>query len=371
MKGRTKALVTVLLVAGAGCLDGTGPTRGTDGPFGADTAPDINRLLAPLDLGTALSRITAQDLSQRIGVLAHDSMQGRLTGTRELEVAAAYIATELAAAGLVPAGTDPGAASSTESYFARWELPPAFTTDWVDSLAALPPNVAALLPGSDPGLADSYVVVTAHFDHVGIGPADANGDSIFNGADDNASGTAVLLEVAEALAALPTAPRRSVLFLAVSGEELGLLGSQLYLVSPTVPASRMVANINLDMVSRGPADGAWVVGHGLSTLGLLAQAVSDQVPGLEIEAISDDYLSTDLINRSDHFAFARWHVPAVGMFGGFHPDYHTPDDETDRIDAGKAARVARMTTYLVATVATLDDAPHWTALGEAVMSQWW
>jgi hypothetical protein len=365
-----RALVGVLLVAGAGCADGTGP--GTDGPFGSDTAPDIDRLLAPLDLETGLARITAQDMAQRIEVLAHDSMEGRLTGTRELEVAAAYIATELAAAGLEPAGTDPGSGvSSAEGYYARWDLPPAFTTEWVDTLAAHPPNVAALLPGSDPGLADSYVVVTAHFDHVGIGPADDNGDSIFNGADDNASGTAVLLEVAEALAALPTAPRRSILFLAVSGEELGLLGSQLYLVSPTIPASRMVANINLDMVSRGPANEAWVVGYGLSTLGLLAQAVSDQVPELEIEAVSDEYLSTDLISRSDHFAFALRHIPAVGVFGGFHPDYHTPDDEADRIDASKAARVARMATYLAATVATLDDAPHWTALGEAVMSPWW
>lgn len=371
--GVRASALALLLALVAACGDGTGPgSTPPPGPFGSDTAPDINALLSELELETGLAEIAPADLYQRIGLLAHDSMQGRLTGTAELEQAAAYIASELAAMGLEPAGRDPGAgAPVAEDYFVRWDLPPSFDTGWEDTLATRPPNVAAVLPGSDPGLADSYVVVTAHFDHVGTRPVDDTGDGIFNGADDNASGTAALLEVAQALSALPEPPRRSVLFLAVSGEELGLLGSQFYLALPTVPVADMVADINLDMISRGPGDAAWIIGYGLSTLGLLAQGVTSQVPAVGLEGLSDQYLGVDLISRSDHFPFLRARIPAVGLFGGFHPDYHTPADEVDTIDPDKAAGMARLATYLVATIATLDDAPRWTSLGRAVLAPYW
>lgn len=367
MRRYLRVLVALLVVA-AGCSDG----RTTDplDPFANDTAPDIAALLAGLAMDSGLARITAADMAHRIGLLAHDSMQGRLTGEPALERAAAYIAAELAGLGLEPLGSAPEVAG-TEAYMVRWDLPMRFLTEWDDSLASRPPNVAAVLRGSDPGLAGHYVVVTAHFDHVGVGAPYITGDSIYNGADDNASGTAVLLEVAEALASLPTAPRRPVLFLAVSGEELGLLGSGAYVESPTVPVESMVANVNLDMVSRGGDGVVWVVGYGLSTLGLLADAVADQIPAVGLDALSDQYLGTDLISRSDHFWFAASRVPAVGMFGGFHPDYHTPADEVERIDPEKAARVGWLTTYLVATVATLDDPPRWTSLGQAVLGGLW
>ena len=364
--GVTAALVITVATA---CSDAE-PTDPPPGPFGADTAPDIERLLAGLELETGLGRILPHDMTERIRLLAHDTMRGRLTGTPQIEQAAAWIAGELAAMGLEPAGSAPGT-PGIEGYLARWDLPSSFDTAWEDSLARRPPNVAAVLPGSDPGVAGEYVVVTAHFDHVGVGSADEGGDSIYNGADDNASGTAVLLEVAEALAALPAAPRRSVLFLAVSGEELGLLGSEHYLASPTVPVADMVANINLDMVSRGGADVVWVVGYGLSTMGLLAEAVAEQVPALGLDAISDQYLGVEIISRSDHFPFMLARVPATALFGGFHPDYHTPADEWELVNPDKAARVAWLATYLVATVAMMEDAPHWTSLGEAVLAPYW
>ncbi|HSH46870.1 MAG TPA: M20/M25/M40 family metallo-hydrolase, partial [Longimicrobiales bacterium] len=123
------------------------------------------------------------------------------------------------------------------------------------------PNVVGLLPGSDPELRDTYVVLTAHMDHIGVGAPDASGDSIYNGADDDASGTSALLEVAEAFAALGERPRRSLLFVAVSGEEKGLLGSRWFSDHPTVPEDDMVANLNMDMVGRNAPDSIVVIGQ--------------------------------------------------------------------------------------------------------------
>lgn len=351
----------------AGCIDGgtTGPPGDGDPRdfFGGAPPPDVDALLAGLEMDSALARISPADIAGHIGALAHDSMMGRLTGARELEDAAAYIAAALAAAAVEPAGTD--------AFMARWPFIGWGNPPWADSLAYLPPNVVGVVRGSDPALADRYVVVTAHYDHIGWDTPDADGDSIFNGADDNASGTAVLLEVAEALAALPTPPRRSVLFLAVSGEELGLLGSEAYMLDPTVPVADMVANINLDMVSRGTDGTAYAIGYGLSTLGLVARAVSDQHPEIGVRAESDQALGQDLLARSDHFHFARNRVPALGMFGGLHPDYHTRNDEAPLVDTDKAAAIARLATYLAAAVAMMDDEPAWTDFGAWYMRQYW
>ena len=110
------------------------------------------------------------------------------------------------------------------------------------------PNVAAILPGSDPGLKAEYVVFTAHLDHLGIGDP-VNGDAIYNGAGDNASGTAALIEIARTFTRMPQAPRRSLLFIAVTGEEDGLLGSDYYAHNPTVPPPQIVADVNMDEVS--------------------------------------------------------------------------------------------------------------------------
>jgi hypothetical protein len=131
---------------------------------------------------------------------------------------------------------------------------------------AEPPNVVGVLRGSDPVLRDTYVLLTAHMDHVGIGRPDASGDSIYNGADDNASGTAALVALAGAFAAMPQPPARSILFLAVSGEEKGLLGSRWFAEHPTVPIDAIVANINLDMIGRNAPDTIVVIGKEYSSL---------------------------------------------------------------------------------------------------------
>lgn len=333
-----------------------------EGPEYGYEAPDLQVILTGLPMDDAVARITAADMATHIGVLADDSMKGRRTGRPELERAAAYIADRLAAAGVEPAGTD--------GYLYRWPLALEFRTDWQDSLASRPPDVVGMIRGSDPRLADTWVVVTAHFDHLGVLEPYMDTDSIYNGADDNASGTSALLEVADALASLPTPPRRSILFLAVSGEELGLLGSEAYVADPTVALDQIVADINLDMVSRGAPGDVSVIGYDLSNLNTLVDAATDQLPQLGLTVRNADRVD-QLIRSSDHFHFARSGIPAIGLFTGLHHDYHRPTDEPDRVDPVKAEQVARLAAYLVASAAMITERPEWTETGRSTLGRYW
>lgn len=233
-----------------------------------------------------------------------------------------------------------------------------------------PPNVVAMLPGSDPVLRDSYVIVTAHFDHVGVGAADEAGDSIFNGADDDASGTAAVLEIAEAMAALPEAPARSVLFLAVSGEEKGLLGSMAYAEAPPmIEIDDIVANVNMDMIGRNAPDTVIGIGQEYSSLeGVLQQVVADH-PDLGLNVILDPEPEKNFFFRSDQLAFIKEGIPAVFFTTGEHEDYHQQSDEPETIDNDKAARVARLGFYLTYAIASTPEAPEWTDEGWAKVEQ--
>ncbi|MFW6078895.1 MAG: M28 family peptidase [Gemmatimonadota bacterium] len=226
-----------------------------------------------------------------------------------------------------------------------------------------PPNVVAMAPGSDPTLRDSYVVVTAHFDHSGVGVPDETGDSIYNGADDNASGTAAMMEMAEAFAALPEAPRRSVLFLAVSGEEKGLLGSMAWVENPTVPVDDIVANVNLDMIARNSPDTIIGIGQEYSTLEDVLTSIQTEHPDLGLDVIRDPQPEERFFFRSDQLAFVQEMIPAVFFTGLDHEDYHRPSDEADKVDADKAARVARLAFHLAYRVAMDPQPPEWTEEG--------
>lgn len=228
-----------------------------------------------------------------------------------------------------------------------------------------PPNVAGVVRGADPALRDEYVIVSAHMDHVGVGSA-VEGDSIYNGADDNASGTSVLMEVARALARLPEGPRRSVLVLHVSGEEKGLLGSRWYSEHPTVPLERVVANINVDMVASDlHRDSVVVIGKDYSSLGELVNGVHADLPELGLIPSDDIWPEQRFFFRSDHFNFARKEIPALFFFTGVHECYHRPCDEPGFVDAGKAARVARLIFHTVLEVANRDERPAWDPEGLA------
>lgn len=229
-----------------------------------------------------------------------------------------------------------------------------------------PPNVAAMLPGSDPELRDSYVVVTAHFDHVGIGQPDESGDSIFNGADDDASGTAAVLELAEAFASLEEAPARSIVFLLVSGEEMGLLGSQGWVEDPTVDIGNVIANMNMDMVGRDPLPDTLIgIGQEYTTMEATLQQVLADHPDLGLTVILDPKPEEMYFFRSDQLPFIQNGIPAVFFTTGEHDDYHKQSDEADAIDNDKAARVTRLAFYLAHAVANSVIAPEWTEEGRA------
>jgi hypothetical protein len=296
------------------------------------------------DLRAASAGIRAHDLARRISVLAHDSMRGRETPSQELDAAADWLAAELGRMGLAPAG-DAG------SFVQRYPIPGATLRS--------APNVLAILEGSDPLLRTEYVVVSAHIDHVGVGPQDARGDSIYNGADDNASGTAVVLEVAEAMASLETRPRRSLLFALVSGEEKGLWGSGYLLEHAPVPIERMVADLNVDMVGRNWKDTIAVIGSEHSNLDEYLRRALAADPSLDMTPVDDPWPAERFFFRSDHYSFARQGVPALFFFSGVHVDYHRPGDHGEKIDTEKAARVARLVFRLTLEIAGDGERPRW------------
>jgi hypothetical protein len=220
------------------------------------------------------------------------------------------------------------------------------------------PNVVGVLEGSDPQLKDEYLVYSAHMDHVGVGRA-VNGDSIYNGADDDASGTIAVVELAEAFAKLHPRPKRSIIFLTVSGEETGLWGSAHFAANPTVPMEQIVANLNADMVGRNWPDTIVVIGKEHSDLGETLNRVNAAHPELGMTAIDDIWPEENFYDRSDHINFARRGVPILFFFNGTHPDYHRPSDEVEKIDAEKEARIVQLMLYLGIDIANAAQRPKW------------
>lgn len=221
------------------------------------------------------------------------------------------------------------------------------------------PNTVGILEGSDPELKDEYLVYSGHMDHIGVRSPNAQGDSIANGADDDASGTIALVELAEAFAMMDPAPRRSIIFLAVSGEERGLWGSSYFASSPPVPVGSMVANLNADMIARNWSDTIVVIGKEHSDLGETMERVAREHPELNMAPIDDIWPQENFYRRSDHFNFARRGVPVLFFFNGPHEDYHQVTDEVERIDAEKASRIVRLMFYLGLEVANATERPRW------------
>ena len=221
------------------------------------------------------------------------------------------------------------------------------------------PNVVGILEGSDPDLRNEYIAYSAHMDHVGIGNPDANGDSIYNGADDDASGTIGIVEIAEAFAGMEVKPKRSSIFLLVSGEEKGLWGSAFFADNPPVPADQIVANLNADMIGRNWSDTVVVIGKEHSDLGATLNQIAEVHPELGLEPIDDIWPEERFYFRSDHYNFARKGVPILFFFSGVHEDYHQPSDEVELIDTEKAARISKMIFYLGNEVANNPMRPEW------------
>jgi hypothetical protein len=223
-------------------------------------------------------------------------------------------------------------------------------------------NVVAVLPGRDPARAGEFVAIGSHHDHDGIGvPVD--GDSIFNGADDNGSGTVAMLEIAEQLAALPERerPARSILFVWHTAEEKGLLGSEAFTDRPTVPREAIVAQLNADMIGRNHPDTLLVVGsRRLATeLGEIVEAVNGRQPRPFVIDYSWDRPGHPqrIYCRSDHYSYARFGIPIAFFFTGLHDDYHTVFDTADRIEYDKLARVTRLISGVALEVANRPGRP--------------
>ncbi|HEX9108964.1 MAG TPA: M20/M25/M40 family metallo-hydrolase, partial [Longimicrobiales bacterium] len=318
------------------------------GPLGAcHDAPTASS--TPVDtvaLGAAAAGITQARIDAHVAFLAGDALRGRLTPSPQLALAAEYIGGEFRAAGAQPGGNS--------GFFQPIPCGP------VSSLSAT--NVVALLPGSDSRRKGEWVVVSAHFDHMGVGLPDARGDSIYNGADDNASGTAALIEVARAFASSTQAPPRSLAFVAVSGEEQGLIGSQYFVEHVPAGIGRMVANVNLDMLGRNAPDLLYLVGDSITTLGDVARAQVAAHAELRFHAYSVNGGGT--YAASDQFSFALAGVPAIFLHTGGHPQLHTPADEVRLLDTDKITRAARLAFYLTWAVASAEGKPAFTPSGQ-------
>jgi hypothetical protein len=294
--------------------------------------------------------------------LADDSMEGRLTGSPGGARAARFIAGEMRAIGLRPMG-DSG-------YYQR--VPVAATDSGITLRSSFSDaargrhemayNLIGLLKGSDPKLAGEVILVDAHYDHLGIG-APVAGDSIYNGADDDASGTLSVLAVARALANGPH-PKRSILFVLTTGEEEGLLGTNWLLLHFPLSLDSVVANLETEMIGRpdslaGGPGRAWLTGYDRSTMGvMLARA--------HIAIVADPRPSEHFFERSDNIAFAERGIPAHTLSSfNLHADYHQPSDDLSRIDFAHMTAVINSATRAVRLFAN-GPLPVWNPSGRPV-----
>lgn len=293
------------------------------------------------------SPFSPEKLRRHVETLAHDSMQGRATPGPGLNRAVDYVAGHFAAMGLEPWG-------ESTPFRMRYPVPGHQAND---SSA----NVVAILRGRDSALRNEFVVITAHLDGLGVIPnAPPGSDSVLNGADDNASGVAALLEMARALAASREKPRRSILIAAVTGEEPGLWGSDYLASRLSHDGRRVVANLNMDMVGRARGDSVFLVTTKDRPTERIVSAARQAHSGwglhlLGRETLERQYPGENFEERSDHAPFVRRGVPAVALFTGLHEDYHGRGDDPDKINYEALVRIARMARDITVALANAKE----------------
>jgi len=298
-----------------------------------------------------MGHIKAAALRGHVSFLASDLLEGRDTPSRGLDIAAEYIASQFRRYGLEPAGD--------HEYFQNVVVRPD------DPDSAKSRNVVGLLRGSDPVLKDEFVMLSSHYDHVGVEkePKDGAKDLIFNGANDDASGTASVLEVAYALSSLHPRPRRSVIFVLFCCEEKGLRGSRWYAEHPVVPLLKTIAHLNLEQLGRTDA----TEGAKLATLNLtgfdfstLTQTLVGAGRLTDVKVLKDETGSDAYFNRSDNGPLARMGIPAhtASVAYGF-PDYHAVGDEWQKLDYDNMAKVDHAIGVAVLRLANAAAPPKW------------
>jgi hypothetical protein len=309
------------LAALAGCTAVGGPAeeyRGPDAPEPVPTPEEVARLT-----------IDARDIGDAVRFLASDDRRGRGTPSPGLQRSAAWVAEQFQRAGLEPAGDDMG--DGDVGYLQYWPAASGDTTVQV-------PNVAARLPGSALPRADEPVFLVAHLDHLGVAEPDATGDSIYNGADDNATGVAALVEIARAFAASPRRPARPVVFLVLSGEENGHRASRWYTGHATIGLEGAVAVIALQMLGRNPRDRVvTIAGEAIDALAVATSDVASSHPDLGLRVVL-----ADAVDGVDPPPFTGLGLPVAMITAGSHEDYHRPSDEAGAVDGNKVARIARL-----------------------------
>jgi hypothetical protein len=291
--------------------------------------------------------------------LASDELQGRGSGTRDEHLAALYAASLFAGFGLAPGG-DHG------TFLQKASLPSTFPPAVARRLAGFAQvprtetwNVVGILRGSDAEASKDVILLTAHLDHLGIGPA-KNGDPIYNGADDDASGTTAVIELARVFARRAR-PARTMIFALFGSEELGGYGNRYFLEHPPVPLERIVANLEFEMIGRRdpalPRDGLWLTGFERSDLG-------PELARHGVNLVADPHPEQNFFKRSDNYSLARRGIVAqtVSSFG-LHADYHQPSDEISRIDFPHLMSVIGSMVEPIEWLAQTTWKPQWVAKG--------
>jgi Zn-dependent M28 family amino/carboxypeptidase len=307
----------------------------------------------------ALVILSGVDSAAFVATIPKRSPERTIVGLPTGRPVAVQVRAGAVANALTAAGVDLSAARGGGTPVSR-DLPALDVTldlkDIVTS-ALSAPNTVGVLPGSDPVLKNEYLVYSAHMDHIGITRGKA--DSINNGADDDASGTAGVIELAEAFSRPGARPKRSIIFLTVSGEEKGLWGSDFFASNPPVPIKQIVADINIDMIGRNWPDTVVAIGKEHSDLGTTLNRVNAAHPELGMTAIDDRWPEERFYFRSDHYNFARKGVPILFFFSGVHEDYHEVTDSPEKINSEKEARILRLLFYLGQEIANAPKRPEW------------
>lgn len=292
--------------------------------------------------------------------LASDELAGRGSGTHDEHLAALYAASLFAGFGLQPGGEH-------GTFLQKASLPsplPPQVADRLKSFVDVPRtetwNVVGVLRGSDPAAAHEAILLTAHLDHLGVGTG-PEADEIYNGADDDASGTTAVLELARALSH-SARPRRTILFVLFGSEELGGFGNRYFLDHPPVPLESIVANLEFEMIGRRdpalPSDGLWLTGYERSNLG--PQLARHGAP-----LVADPHPEQKFFQRSDNYSLAKQGIVAqtVSSFG-LHKDYHHPSDEIGTIDFPHLTRAIASMLPPITWLAQTTWKPRWLPNGK-------
>ncbi|MFL6350291.1 MAG: M20/M25/M40 family metallo-hydrolase [Bryobacteraceae bacterium] len=319
-----------------------------------------------VELERALNRISADSLRGNLSFLSSDVLAGRWTPSAGLDIAAEFIASRFRAAGL-----EPGA---EQDYFQKADLTELAKKSGelhgrVIDHPVTGRNVVGVLRGSDPELRNTYVIVSAHYDHIGTldtsgklseDKAEKDGDRIFNGANDDGSGTVSVIEIASAFAKMRHRPKRSIVFIAFCGEELGALGSLYYTQHPLFPVQQTVADINLEQVGRSDSDigkgNATTNGYGYTTMTAMFEKAAKLSGVVMVKTKETD----KYFPASDNYRFAQVGIPDLTFATSFDfPDYHKLKDEWQKIDYTEMAKVDRVVARVIWRVANDKEPPHW------------